>query len=81
MQKTICLVNCAKPLDILPPVVLMAEVKSEFVKEEILFEAPRSRRGSGINPDALAMATQWTKRCLEWLNERWITMQHTKAVR
>lgn len=88
-----CLVNCAKTMNIpaVAAAVIMAEseINSELLAEEeqkqCLQLGTMSRRDSevpaAIKPDAIAVATQWTRRGLKRMNRKWNKMQNSKALR
>lgn len=88
-----CLVNCAKTMDIIPTAMTVLPAT------ELLCSRPTicgcngidqqclecigklSRRGSDVKPDAMSIATQWTRKTCQSLNHKWNNMQNSKMMR
>lgn len=80
-----CLVNCAKKMDIIQPAMMAdAEIKCELSlekTEQSLSALRKTTRRSSIKPDFITNVTQWSRRSFQQMQEQWNKMQNSTFIR
>lgn len=80
-----CLVNCAKKMDIIQPAIMAdAEIKCALSlekTEQSVTALRKTTRRSSIKPDFITNATQWSRRSFQQMQEQWNKMQSSTFIR